>query len=238
MNVGGSPTAQPDPLGLTAALIGPRVILSDQAYVVLRDAIFEKRLPPGSRLSVPDMAERLGISRSPVREAVARLAHEGLVKMVPNKGGVVAELGIDDLLEIYELREILEGLAASLAAARVNDESLGQLRNLYERHVQVVEAGRTDEHMALDMAFHRLTRELTGNRRLLYTLDRLQGQIRLAMSTTQQSRGGMAQAVAEHQVILNALATRDPVRAENAAREHIRRLRRDLQVASRSDEPD
>ena len=212
--------------------------LAEQAYVRLREAILDRSLPPGTRLSVPAVARRLGVSRSPAREAIARIAGDGLATLVPRKGAVVASITPADLLEIYELREVLEGLAARLAAERASADALAELDDLVARHRAAIEAGDVAGHMELDQAFHRAIRVAAGNGRLLEPLDRLQAQVRIAMGTTRHSPGGMPQAHAEHEGILAALRARDAERAEAAARAHIGRLRESLAAAARPDAPD
>lgn len=200
-------------------------VLAEQAYLRLREAILQRRIEAGTRLSVPEVARRLGISRSPAREAVARIAGDGLATMEPRRGAVVARITAADLREIYELREVLEGLAARLAAERARKEQLAELRELVEAHRAAVGAGDVARHMDLDQAFHLAIRKAAGNRRLLEPLDRLQGQVRIAMDTTRRSPGGMPQALAEHEAILAALEAKDAARAEAEARAHIVRLR-------------
>jgi DNA-binding GntR family transcriptional regulator len=203
--------------------------LADQAYVALRDAILSHQLPPGTRLSVPDMARRLGISRSPAREAIARIAYEGLAQVEPNRGAVVSDLRPTDLVEIYNLREVLEGLACRLASQRVDERKLDRLSRILDEHAQAIAAEDLERHYELDLAFHAAIREFGESHRLVESLDRLQGQIRVAMYTTHRSPGGMPQALAEHRVIYDALASGDPDRAEQAGRAHITRLLHDLE---------
>jgi DNA-binding GntR family transcriptional regulator len=185
--------------------------LADQAYVALRDAILSHQLPPGTRLSVPDMARRLGISRSPAREAIARIAYEGLAQVEPN------------------LREVLEGLACRLASQRVDERKLDRLSKILDDHAQAIAAEDLERHYELDLAFHAAIREFGESHRLIESLDRLQGQIRVAMYTTHRSPGGMPQALAEHRIIFDALASGDPERAEQAGRAHVTRLLHDLE---------
>jgi len=203
--------------------------LAEQAYVTLRDAILSHQLPPGTRLSVPEMARQLGISRSPAREAITRIAHEGLAHVEPHRGAVVADIRASDLIEIYAIREVLEGLACRLAAVRITDTDLDALGLLLEEHQEAVAAGNAERHYTLDQRFHAAIRDIAGNSRLRESLDRLQGQIRVAMFTTRRSPGGMPQALAEHRLILEALATKEPTRAEQAGRGHIARLLQDLE---------
>lgn len=205
--------------------------LADQAYVVLRDAILSHQMPPGTRLSVPEIARRLGISRSPAREAITRISYEGLAQVEPNRGAVVVDIQFRDLVEIYAVREVLEGLACRLAAPRLSDHDLATLASILDEHEQAVQADDADLHYALDQRFHATIRGFANNRRLVESLDRLQGQIRVAMFTTRRSDGGMAQALAEHRLIYEALRTRDPNQAETAGRSHIARLLGDLEAS-------
>ncbi|MGH3355300.1 MAG: GntR family transcriptional regulator [Nocardioidaceae bacterium] len=203
--------------------------LADQAYVALRDAILSHQLPPGTRLSVPAMARQLGVSRSPAREAIARIAHEGLAQVVPHRGAVVSDIQPRDLVEIYSLREVLEGLACRLASTRLDEPGIERLQMILNHHEQAIAAGDAHRHYELDQAFHAAIRKVAGHQRLIESLDRLQGQIRVAMYTTHRSPGGMPQAFAEHQTIFTALVSGDLERAERAGRAHINRLVCDLE---------
>lgn len=220
-----------DPLA-SSERISPGLALTEQAYVRLRDAILNHQLPPGTRLSVPDIARRLGISRSPAREAIARIAYEGLAQVEARRGAVVAAIDPADLVEIYELREVLEGLACRLACERISEDDLDLLAELVDEHAAAVEADDVARHMELDQTFHQSIRRATGNQRLIESLDRLQGQIRIAMHTTRRSAGGMRQAIAEHRLVLSALGARDPDEAERTAREHIVRLRSSIRTST------
>lgn len=206
--------------------------LADQAYATLRDAILRHDLPPKRRLSVPELARQLGISRSPVREAVARLAHEGLAEIEPHRGAVVADIRQIDLIEIYAIREVLEGLACRLASQRLTDDDLASLRELLANHQDAIASGDIEAHYQWDQRFHARIRQIAANSRLATSLDHLQGQIRIAMFTTHRSRGGMPQALAEHQLIVEALASRNADSAERVGRAHINRLLEDLESQS------
>lgn len=202
--------------------------LAEQAYRALRDAILSHQLKAGTRLSVPEVARRLGVSRSPAREAVARITAEGLAEQEPGRGAVVAEIDTANLIEIYDLREVLEGLACRLAAARITDPDLAHLTDVHRDHRAAIDRGDVEGHMNHDQAFHAAIRDIAGYRRLTQALDHLQGQIRIAMNTTRHSIGGMQQALGEHETILDALRERDPIAAEQAGRQHVARLRADL----------
>lgn len=206
--------------------------LAEQAYGVLREAILSHALPPGARLSVPELARQLEISRSPVREAIARIQYEGLADFEPHRGAVVARIDLPALAEIYQIREVLEGLAVRLAVES-GDSALGtDLEQLWQDHRKAIDEGDEERRIDLDTAFHLRIREAADSERLAEQLDRLQGQIRLAMSTTAHRGGGMQAALAEHRAVLDAVLRGDAAGAEQLARDHIRRLRESLHEAA------
>ncbi|MGX9225628.1 GntR family transcriptional regulator [Streptomyces albus] len=201
-------------------------LLADQAYRELKSAVLANRLRPGDALSVPALAARMGISRSPVREAVQRLIHDGLATHEPHRGAVVARVDVADVRQLYLLREVMEGLAARLATERLDAAKVAELRALLEEHEQVVTCGDDEErHTQMDMDYHRLIREVAGNDHLTAALDTIQGKAHLALHSLWRSPEAQRLAVAEHRRIFEAMTSGDPQAAEEAAREHIRRLR-------------
>ncbi|MDJ0461869.1 GntR family transcriptional regulator [Streptomyces sp. H27-C3] len=201
-------------------------LLADRAYEELRSAVLANRLRPGDALSVPALATRMGISRSPVREAVQRLIHDGLASHVPHRGAVVSTVDVEDVRQLYVVREVMEGLAARLATERLDATRVAELRDLLDRHEQVVTSDSPEEsHIEMDMAYHRLIREVAGNTHLTAALDTIQGKAHLALHSLWRSPEAPRLAVQEHRRIFEAMTAGDPDAAEQAAREHIRRLR-------------
>lgn len=213
-------------------LVGRGEGLTDQAFAVLQAAILDHVLLPGTKLSVPEIARQLNISRSPAREAIARIQHAGLADYVPHRGAVVSRIDLPALVQIYDIREVLEGLAARRAAERGEAGWLGRLESSWSEHSLAVEAGSVEEHVRLDGEFHQRIRDASGNERLADALSGLQAQIRLAMATTSRRGGGARTAVLEHRAILDALRAGDGELAERVARAHIRRLRDSLDQAA------
>lgn len=199
--------------------------LAERVYDTLKRFIIEQRLNPGSKLSVPRLAEQLGVSRTPVKEAVDRLAQEGLVTILPKRGAFVAILRQRDVEEIYEMREVLEGLASRLAAKRADPEFLRSLRLIHQRGEAAVQHSDLAAHTHIDLEFHRLIRERAENRRLIRALETLQQQIRIVFKTSATIPGRMQKAIAEHREILQALERGDPEEAERATRNHVRWIR-------------
>jgi DNA-binding GntR family transcriptional regulator len=202
--------------------------LVDRAYEVILSTILRGQAAPGTPLSVPDLSRRLGISRSPVREAIFLLERDGVVVSVPHKGAVVAGGNPDDLRELYELREVLEGLAARLAATNMTDADLQELEQCVLRHDAAVKKGDFEAHITEDLAFHATVHRLSQNLRLIESLGRLQMQIRLVLFWTASQPGNPRRALKEHKAILGALKKRDPDLSEKVTREHIRRVRKTL----------
>ncbi|MEU8353546.1 GntR family transcriptional regulator [Streptomyces sp. NPDC048845] len=200
----------------------PRV--TDRVHQELRDRIFAGDLPAGARLSVPALAERLGVSRSPVREAIVRLVHERLAREEPRRGAVVADVSLKSLIAIYEVREVLEGLATRLAVENAGRRLLRTLEEVLGEHERAVSAVDLTAASEADVTFHRLIREAADNAEVVRMLDDVQTQVRLAMRTTQVT-GGPKLAIADHRAIVRAMEAGDPAAAEGAARAHIARLR-------------
>lgn len=201
--------------------------LGDAVYNRIRDAIISGELQPGTPLRVPAIAQDLGVSRSPVREAIIRLTGERFAHSEPRLGAVVTEVKRQDLIGLYEIREVLEGLAARLAAQADEPEPIEKLQELLRRHDHAVSHGDIDEHVEIDLSFHRQVRRLAGNPELEHLLDHIESQVRLAMLTITVISGPHL-AVDEHKSIYKAIESHDPDSAEIAARAHIARLQKTL----------
>jgi DNA-binding GntR family transcriptional regulator len=205
--------------------IGHGDLLTDRAYAEIREAIFAHVLPPGTALSVPELANQLAISRSPVREAVQRLIYDGLAVAVPYKGAAVADLTIDDLVQLFEAREVLEGLAARGATEQLTPSTKAMLEDAVEQHADALKQENLASHIELDMHFHSLIRKAAGNEPLIEILDRLQARVRLAMHSLWGRDDAPRRALEDHKRILAAMLSGDPTAAEAAAKAHIARVR-------------
>jgi DNA-binding GntR family transcriptional regulator len=218
------------PTRLPKQAAGSAVRASEVLYQKLRDQIVSDELKPGARLSVPALAEAYSVSRSPVRDAIIRLVQEGLATETMNRGAVVARIEGEELVSLYEAREALEWAATRLAAQRYTPALRRTLLGLLTEHRQVAEAGDFARHLELDAAFHREIRQAAQSPVLAQMLDGVQGRVRLAMRST-SVRGGMTQAVDDHQAIFEAVCGGDPEAAGEAALAHIRRLKELLRAA-------
>ncbi|MDR7544893.1 MAG: GntR family transcriptional regulator [Armatimonadota bacterium] len=217
------PTAEP------SQAVVPIQRLTDAAYRTLKAQILSQAFAPGQRLHLDDLAARLGMSRTPVKDALNALATEGLVDIVPRRGTFVASLSAETIAEVFELRRALELLAAELLVARVTDHQIVELRGLLAALDESAE-GDVDEHMRRNMAFHRAFVRMAGNRKLLEVYESLNVHIQIARvhARWQNWQQRRRQERDEHQAILKALEARDAARLAAAVDDHIRRAKRSL----------
>jgi DNA-binding GntR family transcriptional regulator len=195
----------------------------EYAYVSLRGAIRAGQLTPGQRVRETEIAEWLGISRTPVREALMRLEAAGLVQSASHSGFVVNRLDNAEVRELYAMREVLEGMAARLAAQHASDTEILTLRKLLEQHA----TARADAERlaAINLRIHRTIYEAAHNRFLLGALNALSDSLALLGETTYRAEGRGDSAHREHGKVVDAIEARDADAAESAAREHIRESR-------------
>lgn len=198
----------------------PRQRLADHVYDVLRGRILARSLVPGDRLSVPLLAAELELSRSPVREAVQRLVVEGLAEEEIHRGARVAGVDDEDLVDVFAVRGVLEGLAGSLAATGDTTDLVLVLRTSIADHTDAVRAGDEQAIIAADQAFHQALLEAAHNPHLDRALGPLLGRAQVAMLSDDQSRWPSA-TLDEHEAILAAIRAGDALAAERAARDHV-----------------
>lgn len=195
--------------------------LRDLVFEQLREAILVGLLRPGERLMEIQLAEQMGVSRTPVREALRKLELEGLVVMVPRKGAYVADLSVKDIAEVFEIRAALEGLAASLAALRATQEELDQLERHLHQIAECLATGRIQEGIQADVAFHDALFSAARNGRLKQLGANLREQVMRFRVRTMSQPARMRVAIEEHRAIVEAIAARDPELARQRAEEHI-----------------
>ena len=192
----------------------------EQVYRRLREAIQSGELAPGTRLREVDLAEWLGLSRTPVREALGRLESDGLVATDTHRGMIIAELDHQMVTELYVMREVLEGTAAGLAARHASDVEIATLQELVRKDRAI---GSDPAALANNnRMFHDTLYRSAHNRYLLKTLSTLRASMALLGQTTLALPERAATAIDEHEAILAALKSRDAAAAEAAARAHIR----------------
>ncbi len=186
----------------------------------LRRAILRGTLPGGARLVQADLAAHLGVSITPVREALRDLATEGLVRIDPHRGAVVSEVSLEEVREIYRLRGVLEPMAAGLAAPRIPPEDLGEATRLAAEMEGETDPGRWVE---LNRAFHDVLLRAVSSPRLLAFVSQLQDSATLCVALSVTLRPlGLESGNQEHRAILAAFRARDAAAARRTVREHLR----------------
>ncbi|MDU4960856.1 MAG: GntR family transcriptional regulator [Sporomusaceae bacterium] len=187
----------------------------------LREAIINGVLKPGERLMEIQLAEELGVSRTPVREAIRRLELEGFVVMVPRRGTYVTDLSIKDINEVYEIRTVLDVLAAGLAAERITEEELEELERLLVQISDLAEQNNVEKLIEYDSLFHDVLYRASRNDRLVGIINNLREQFTRFRSISMQYPGRIQNTVAEHTRLVEAIAQRNPDLAQRIAREHM-----------------
>jgi len=195
--------------------------VTDWVYEEIRHAIIELRLKPGEPLREATMAEQLGVSKTPVREALARLEQEGLVETTSFKGAVVSDYSSQDLQEIYELRELLEGAAVRAAATSASDETLARLSALVAESRDLHAKDDLEGLASLLGAFDLLIYEQVSNERIRALIENLKAHLARIGRLTEEIPGRVKASVQEHAAIVEAIAAHDADAAERSMRVHI-----------------
>jgi len=192
--------------------------LREKILETIRDAILKGTLKPGERVSEPELAERFGISRTPIREAFRQLESEGYLEVVPRKGAVVASLSERDVVEFYSIKSILEGHAARIAAERMSERDLERLEAINAKLEQIATDGDIKAFFRVHNEFHELFIKASGNDKLAELINQLVLKFnRLRLASLAQP-GRMNISVQEHRKIIEAFRHHDGDKAENLVR--------------------
>jgi DNA-binding GntR family transcriptional regulator len=202
--------------------------LPDRIYQLLKDSIARHELEPGTRLIDQEIAGNLGVSRTPVREALSKLEVEGLVTIVPRRGVFVADPSPQDIKDTYEVREALEALAVELAVPLLREEDLAGLEKMMEDFKVALDDQEYLVCFELDRKFHDQLVKLSGNNKLIEIDRLLDGNIQVTRWIHCRDQQRQELAYREHRMILDALVKKDADLASRLVREHIRRVERDL----------
>ncbi len=199
--------------------------LVNRAYQEVKQIILEHQVPPGGKLNEIELAAALGISRTPVREALNRLGKEGFVEIFPQRGAFVIQYSAKDIYELFLIRENLEGLAAGLAAERVTDRDLTRLESCIRGFKEPYQKRDVQRYARQDFKFHQTIVLVSDARRLINLISTLLDQIRIFRLTPIGLSNQMKSALSEHQMLLEALRRRDPEEADRRMRQHIQHVR-------------
>lgn len=211
--------------------------LGQRVYQTLREAILSLAYRPGEILRKPEICEALGVSRSPVADAVARLAVEGLVDVVPQAGTFVARFSMEEIREGAFLREAIEVAAIERVAETITEEQLTQLRRNLTVQAALIADGDVPGFYQTDAAMHELLLSFTGFRKLAQVSETAWLHVNRARQLILPVPGRIAATLEEHRAILAALEARDPDAARLATRAHLRQLITYLEPLER-DRPD
>ena len=226
----GGQAAPPTTSGGDSSVRPAVVLIAERAYFELRDRIVTLRLPPGSALVEDGLMKELGIGRTPLREAIKRLALENLVEVRPRRGTYVTEVNVADIVHITEVRAELEGYAAQLAAMRMEDGGRAAAETLLAE-LEELDPGDSEALMHVDERIHRLAWEAAGNPYLVATLERYFALSLRIWYVVLDRVPGLWTAVHDQRDMIQALLTRDGPRARELMKEHILAFQREIVVA-------
>lgn len=196
--------------------------LREVIFNTIREAIIVGELKPGERLMEVQLAEKMGVSRTPVREAIRKLELEGLVSMIPRKGAHVADLSKKDIMDVLELRASLDGLATVLAAERITPEELKELKHVLSQFAAYMEKDNVQGLIKKDVEFHEIIYKSSRNEKLIQIANNLREQIHRFRVIYLKDYSRPKELVKEHSDIFNAIESRDLEKARLSSENHIR----------------
>ena len=195
--------------------------LEEKTFETLREEILSGALPKGENLTELALSTRLGVSRTPIRSAIRRLAEEGLVSIVPNRGAVVRGIDKNDLVDIYKIRIRLEGLASASCAKNITPEGLEKLRRSVELSEFYIARNDAENVKELDTEFHLAIYEASGNAQLQTILSDLHKKIKMYRKLSLSVAGRLENSIREHREILDAIEKGDSELADKLTSRHI-----------------
>ncbi len=202
--------------------------LKDWAYENIKQVILNSQILPGEQLHIEKLAEKMSISRTPIREALLKLQSDGLVRAASRVGFFVSGITKRDLRELFELREITEGYAAEKAAPLLTDDDLAQIDNLHKKGVSAVEKGDLSEFNEMEIALHSFIIQHSQNRRLLKLIESLKDLTYRERLLALKSIENVRESLAEHKKIVDALHKRDAKLAGQLMKAHISNVKQRL----------
>ena len=203
-----------------------RNVLSNKVYAAIKEMVTNHRFQPGARLNVERISKELEVSRTPVWEAVRRLQQEGLLQNIPYRGVFMVEMTLERALELYQVREALEGLAARLAALYANEKILDKMGEILENQIKVVEKGDLLGYSRTDFDFHSLIHKMSRNAVLQEMLESLKTKMQ---PITVEVRHLLQRLYEDHLEIIDVLRAKDPEKSEKVLRRHNRVVQTQIQ---------
>jgi DNA-binding GntR family transcriptional regulator len=206
-----------------------RLTLKEQAYRSLREMIASHRFSSGKWINLEQLSKELGVSRTPIHQAMKQLEQEGLVTHLPNQGIRMAVMTLEMARDLYQVREVLEGLAAALAAWRIDPETIERMKQILAEQAVMIRKNDLLSYSVSDFTFHQLIYDSCGNWLLKEQLDVIKGRSRPLVCDITPILSGLYD---DHQQVLEAFRNQDPGKAEQVMRRHNRRMREAIDVAS------
>jgi DNA-binding GntR family transcriptional regulator len=198
-----------------------RAPLHVQVAERLRVLIDSGELAPGTRLNEIELCNTMGVSRTPLREAIRSLATEGLIELQPNRGAIVSIVSQEDVTEILPIMASLEGLGGRLAAMHMDQSKIAQVRKIHNQMISHYKNNEVAEYFETNRLIHELITEGSGNQTLVDTINSLSAKVRRARFTAQMTKESWAKAVSEHEEMIAALEAQDPDRLEAIVVQHV-----------------
>jgi len=197
--------------------------LAQEAAKRIREMIRKGALKKGDRILEAPMCQAMGVSRTPLREALRILSSEGLIELIPNRGAYVAQPSIKDIGEMFYVMSILEGTCARVCVEKMDDEGLRRLDDLYRKLEQHCQAEDREKYMAVNHSFHSLVQELAGNKVLSEVINALRQKILLYRYRQIYQPNRLKESMQEHRDLQQAFRERNPEAAERFMQEHLTR---------------
>lgn len=208
-----------------------RKTLPNEVAERLRQLILDGHFEPGQRIQEKALSEKLGVSRTPLREAFKVLATEGFLELLPHRGAVIASLDAEDLDHMFTVLGALEGLAGELACSKISGEALNEIRDLHESMFKCYKQRKRIEYFRINRLIHEKIIAAAANPVLSSVYLNLSGRIRRARYTPKVSDTTWAQAAKDHEMILDALVARDANRLHEVLRQHLAHKRDGVKAA-------
>jgi len=205
-------------------------LLSKKVYRKLKKEIIKGSFKPGNKILEGRIAEQMGISRTPVREAIRELAAEGFVTLSPNQGVVVRSVSVENIREVLQIHSVLEGLAARLSCEVTNEEDLKELENYVNKMEKLVEKKDLLTYSEVDLKFHELIVNICRNKRLIQMRRNISDQAQRYRISSLSIPRRLKESLKEHQKILEAFKTKDPKKADSMSQKHIQNALKNILV--------
>jgi DNA-binding GntR family transcriptional regulator len=195
--------------------------LHEATFQTLKSLLVEGKIVPGSKLNERELAERLNVSRTPIREAIRRLAADGLVELIANRGAIAVQLSIDDVIHTFDVIAELEGYSGELAAKNISDSTLSELEALQYEMMASYARRDLSSYYKLNLQIHRLINQAADNPVLASLFSQVNSRIEALRFRSNQDGVKWEKAVEEHQEMLDALKARDSARMRKVMMTHV-----------------